>query len=100
MAEAAAAEAAEAEAEASKTDSSNKETTTTDASNDTKLEIPKATPPKSEQLLSPITDPLQSREESFTTGPQGTPTHWKQAVFLLKTPIEIQRGEFPIYLLI
>lgn len=34
----------------------------------------------------------ETREESFTTGPHGTPTHWKQTVFLLKTPIEIRRG--------
>ncbi|KAG8832287.1 hypothetical protein FRC17_001569 [Serendipita sp. 399] len=32
------------------------------------------------------------REESFTTGPHGTPTHWKQTVFLLKTPIELKTG--------
>ena len=34
----------------------------------------------------------ETRDESFTTGPSGTPTHWKQTVFLLKTPIEVTRG--------
>jgi hypothetical protein len=43
----------------------------------------------------PITNSLESREESFTTGPHGIPTHWKQAVFLLKAPIEIQPGRSP-----
>ena len=30
--------------------------------------------------------------KSFTTGPQSTPTHWKQAFFLLKEPILMQHG--------
>ncbi|PWN28720.1 S-adenosyl-L-methionine-dependent methyltransferase [Jaminaea rosea] len=30
---------------------------------------------------------------SFTTGPQGKPTHWAQTVFLLKEPFELQPGE-------
>ena len=29
---------------------------------------------------------------SFTTSPFGKPTHWKQTIFLLKTPIEAQAG--------
>lgn len=29
---------------------------------------------------------------SFTTSPFGKPTHWKQTIFLLKTPIEIDAG--------
>ena len=29
---------------------------------------------------------------SFTTSPFGKPTHWKQTIFLLKTPIEVQAG--------
>ena len=31
-------------------------------------------------------------EVSFTTGPEGVPTHWKQTLFLLKEPIEIVVG--------
>ena len=29
---------------------------------------------------------------SFTTSPFGKPTHWKQTIFLLKTPVEAQAG--------
>ncbi|WFD34958.1 type I protein arginine methyltransferase [Malassezia cuniculi] len=29
---------------------------------------------------------------SFTTSPFGKPTHWKQTVFLLKTPLEVEAG--------
>jgi len=31
--------------------------------------------------------------KSFTTSPHNIPTHWKQAVFLLKDPISIVAGE-------
>jgi len=41
----------------------------------------------------PETEFETSREESFTTGPHGAPTHWRQAVFLLKTPVELGRGK-------
>ncbi|KAJ9092510.1 hypothetical protein QFC19_008723 [Naganishia cerealis] len=30
---------------------------------------------------------------SFTTGPRGKPTHWKQVVFMLKQPISLEQGE-------
>lgn len=30
---------------------------------------------------------------SFTTGPRGTETHWRQVVFLLREPIHIRSGE-------
>lgn len=30
---------------------------------------------------------------SFTTGPHGKPTHWKQVVFMLKEPVHLERGE-------
>ena len=30
---------------------------------------------------------------SFTTGPKGKETHWKQVSFLLDKPIEIKQGE-------
>lgn len=29
---------------------------------------------------------------SFTTGPRGTVTHWRQVVFLLRSPIAVQKG--------
>ena len=30
---------------------------------------------------------------SFTTGPRGTETHWRQVVFLLREPIQIRSGK-------
>ena len=30
---------------------------------------------------------------SFTTGPRGTETHWRQVAFLLRSPIELKLGE-------
>lgn len=30
---------------------------------------------------------------SFTTGPQGKATHWKQVVFLLREPITLKPGQ-------
>ena len=75
------------------------------SSKSTTMETPPETKPNPETITvvvvgsSPLTtdDPLEieSREESFTTGPHGIPTHWKQTVFLLKTPIEIQNGRCP-----
>jgi hypothetical protein len=50
------------------------------------------TPTQDNAAKKPEVEFETSREESFTTGPHGTPTHWKQAVFLLKTPIELSRG--------
>ena len=35
----------------------------------------------------------EAREVSFTTGPRGKATHWKQVAFLLKEPVEIPAGE-------
>ncbi|KAJ1964790.1 hypothetical protein GGI12_001196 [Dipsacomyces acuminosporus] len=29
----------------------------------------------------------------FTTGPHGTPTHWKQTVFVLKEPVDAKQGD-------
>jgi len=37
-------------------------------------------------------EPIEEREESFSTGPFSKETHWKQVVFLLKEPIELDRG--------
>jgi protein arginine N-methyltransferase 3 len=34
-----------------------------------------------------------AREVSFTTGPRGKATHWKQVAFLLKEPVEVPAGE-------
>ena len=48
-------------------------------------------------------EPVEEREESFSTGPFSKETHWKQVVFLLKEPIELDRGAWltsvlcPIY---
>ncbi|TFK70555.1 protein arginine N-methyltransferase [Pluteus cervinus] len=35
---------------------------------------------------------LGERETSFSTGPQSTPTHWKQTIFLLREPITVIEG--------
>jgi protein arginine N-methyltransferase 3 len=40
-------------------------------------------------------EPIEEREESFSTGPFSKETHWKQVVFLLKEPIELYRGTYP-----
>jgi protein arginine N-methyltransferase 3 len=39
-----------------------------------------------------VEEPVEEREESFSTGPFSKETHWKQVVFLLKEPIELDRG--------
>lgn len=36
---------------------------------------------------------LKDQEVFFTTGPEDTPTHWKQTVFLLKEPFQVEEGE-------
>ena len=36
---------------------------------------------------------MRDGEISLTTGPHGTPTHWKQTLFLLKTPIDVSEGD-------
>lgn len=33
------------------------------------------------------------KEISFTTGPRGKATHWKQVAFMLKEPVEVPAGE-------
>ena len=38
-------------------------------------------------------EPAQGSSVSFTTGPKGKETHWKQVSFLLDKPIEIKQGE-------
>ncbi|SCV73747.1 BQ2448_6177 [Microbotryum intermedium] len=37
---------------------------------------------------------LKEGEVYFTTGAHGTPTHWKQTMFLLKEPIQVEQGAF------
>jgi protein arginine N-methyltransferase 3 len=32
-------------------------------------------------------------EISFTTGPRGVETHWRQVVFLLREPVQVKAGE-------
>ncbi|KAJ1644403.1 hypothetical protein J3B02_004261 [Coemansia erecta] len=65
--------------------------------------------PSSSQLAAPVyvsdsavdskpsPQSLWARPESsmhgFTTGPQGTPTHWKQTVFVLHEPIDAKIGD-------
>jgi protein arginine N-methyltransferase 3 len=34
-----------------------------------------------------------NKTPGFTTGPSGTPTHWKQTVFLLAHPFEVKEGD-------
>jgi hypothetical protein len=36
----------------------------------------------------------EGKEVSFTTGPRGKATHWKQVAFMLKEPVEVPAGEF------
>src|SRR5258706_14560336 len=51
------------------------------------------TPPPAEVVESVLSEePIEEREESFSTGPFSKETHWKQVVFLLKEPIELYRG--------
>jgi len=33
-------------------------------------------------------------KKSFTTSPYNIPTHWKQTVFLLQTPISVVAGKY------
>lgn len=35
---------------------------------------------------------------SFSTGPQSIPTHWKQTLFLLREPIVVNEGDWPLFL--
>ncbi|KAI9638963.1 S-adenosyl-L-methionine-dependent methyltransferase [Dioszegia hungarica] len=38
-------------------------------------------------------EPVAPGVISFTTGPRGKETHWRQVAFLLKTPIELTKGD-------
>jgi protein arginine N-methyltransferase 3 len=33
------------------------------------------------------------KEVSFSTGPASMPTHWKQTLFLLRTPVDVKEGK-------
>ncbi|KAI9501223.1 S-adenosyl-L-methionine-dependent methyltransferase [Coemansia spiralis] len=35
----------------------------------------------------------ESAMHGFTTGPHGTPTHWKQTVFVLREPVDMEPGD-------
>lgn len=48
--------------------------------------------PKEEQVKPPQTSDV-GKICSFSTGPVGIPTHWKQTVFLLREPIVLSEGE-------
>ncbi|KAK0553497.1 hypothetical protein OC846_000875 [Tilletia horrida] len=39
-----------------------------------------------------LADGSEGEAVSFTTGPAGKETHWKQTAFLLKDPIEVEKG--------
>jgi hypothetical protein len=39
----------------------------------------------------------KGKEVSFTTGPRGKATHWKQVAFMLKEPVEVPAGESRIF---
>ena len=36
---------------------------------------------------------LPEKVVSFTTGPSGTPTHWKQTLFYLEEPLKVEEGQ-------
>ena len=36
------------------------------------------------------------KDISFTTGPRGQATHWKQVAFLLRTPINVEKGQLAL----
>ena len=36
---------------------------------------------------------LGQSEVFFTTGPQDTPTHWKQTAFILREPVAVESGD-------
>jgi protein arginine N-methyltransferase 3 len=40
---------------------------------------------------------IAGKEVSFTTGPRGKATHWKQVAFMLKEPVEVPAGESRIF---
>ena len=35
----------------------------------------------------------QAKGQSFTTGPESEPTHWKQTLFFLREPITVSEGK-------
>jgi len=43
-------------------------------------------------LAGTIKAPEKEKITSFSTGPKSTPTHWKQAIFLLREPILVREG--------
>lgn len=45
-------------------------------------------------ILQESPDTIKSPEQvAFTTGPHGTPTHWKQTFFMLDRFVEVQEGD-------
>lgn len=50
---------------------------------------------KHDEYESPVS--AVEKDISFTTGPRGQATHWKQVAFLLRTPITVQKGKVPDY---
>jgi protein arginine N-methyltransferase 3 len=54
---------------------------------DRKVDIAHFDDDEYERSVSPV-----DQEISFTTGPRGQPTHWKQVAFLIRTPIQVKKG--------
>ncbi|KAG9073708.1 hypothetical protein FRC06_011192 [Ceratobasidium sp. 370] len=40
----------------------------------------------------PPTPIKEGKEVSFSTGPGSMPTHWKQTLFLFRTPVDVKEG--------
>ncbi|KAG8709243.1 hypothetical protein FRC08_018446 [Ceratobasidium sp. 394] len=40
----------------------------------------------------PLTPVKEGKEVSFSTGPRSMPTHWKQTLFLFRTPADVKEG--------
>jgi hypothetical protein len=55
---------------------------------DREVDIVKFENDEFERSVSPV-----EQEISFTTGPRGQATHWKQVAFLIHKPIKVQQGQ-------
>lgn len=48
---------------------------------------------KGSSIVDTTTDEQGGETVSFTTGPHGLETHWKQTLFVLKEPVDVVEGE-------